>query len=111
MEIMQVVDELVVTRRVDGLKAASLRVLKDQKGGLSVAVDPVGAHPGNWVFTISGSAARLALDDRKILTDLTIGGIIDHWDEGGRETSEGSKEKAGQDQTDAQRSADSHKAA
>ncbi|WP_018995234.1 MULTISPECIES: carboxysome peptide B [unclassified Thioalkalivibrio] len=110
MEIMQVQDELVVTRRVDGLQTMSLRVLVDQKGALSVAVDPVGAHPGNWVFTISGSAARYALDDPKVTTDLTIGGIIDHWDDGGRKA-EGSTNKAGQDQTDAQRSAGTHKAA
>ncbi|MBS3799744.1 MAG: carboxysome peptide B [Thioalkalivibrio sp.] len=111
MDIMQVQDELVVTRRVEGLKTMSLRVLVDQKGGLSVAVDPVGAHPGNWVFTISGSAARHALDDYGILTDLTIGGIIDHWDgEGGRKT-EGPRNETGNGQTDAQRSAGSRKAA
>ncbi|WP_019626619.1 carboxysome peptide B [Thioalkalivibrio sp. ALJT] len=110
MEIMQVQDELVVTRRVDGLKSMSLRVLVDQKGARNVAVDTVGAHPGNWVFTISGSAARHALDDNSILTDLTIGGIIDHWDDGGKKT-EGSKDEAGRDQTDAQRSAGSPKAA
>ncbi|QKT04210.1 carboxysome peptide B [Ectothiorhodospiraceae bacterium 2226] len=92
MEIMRVVDELVVTRRVPGLYSASLRVLADAKGNFAVAVDPVGAHPGNWVFTISGSAARYALDERATTTDLTIGGIIDHWDEGGRETeSKGNK--------------------
>ena len=81
MDIMRVVDELVVTRRVPGLFTASLRVLADSNGNLNVAVDPVGAHPGNWVFTISGSAARYALDNRTTLTDLTIGGIIDHWDD------------------------------
>lgn len=110
MDIMQVQDELVVTRRIDGLKTMSLRVLVDQKGGLSVAVDPVGAHPGNWVFTIAGSAARHALEDFGILTDLTIGGIIDHWDDGGNKA-EDPKDKAGQDQTEAQRSASAHKAA
>lgn len=81
MEIMCVVDELVCTRRVPGLGSASLRVLKDQKGALSVATDPVGVPVGKWVFTISGSAARLAMTDATITTDLTIGGIIDHWDE------------------------------
>lgn len=104
MDIMRVEDELTVTRRVDGLKTASLRVLVDAKGGRAVAVDPVGAHPGNWVFTISGSAARLALDDNSILTDLTIGGIIDYWDDGSDDTSSSTRDKAGQDQTDTGRS-------
>lgn len=80
MEIMCVVDELVCTRRVPGLKAESLRVLKDQKGGLSVATDPVGVPVGKWVFTTSGSAARLAMKDAKVTTDLTICGIIDNWE-------------------------------
>jgi len=44
-----------------------------------VAVDPVGVREGNWVFTASGSAARFAAGDFEILTDLTIGGIIDNW--------------------------------
>lgn len=81
MEILQVVAPLVVTRRAPGLKSSSLRVLRGTKGRLQVAVDPVGARPGNWVFTVSGSAARYATGDFEITTDLTIGGIIDFWEE------------------------------
>lgn len=81
MEIMRVVDELVCTRRVPGLKVASLRVLAGQQGALSVATDPVGVPAGKWVFTTSGTAARLAMPDAKTVTDLTICGIIDNWDE------------------------------
>jgi len=79
MEIMQVEKPLVCTRRVDGLRDISLRVLRDRSGKQVVAVDPVGAREGNWVFTASGSAARHAADFR-ILTDLTVAGIIDFWD-------------------------------
>jgi len=81
MEIMRVVDDLVCTRRVPGLQSASLRVLASQGGALSVATDPVGVPAGKWVFTSSGSAARLAMKDAKIMTDLTICGIIDEWDD------------------------------
>lgn len=81
MDILQVVDSLVCTQRVEGLAHQSLRVLRDAKGKKVVATDPVGARPGNWVFTTSGSAARYAMGDPKILTDLTIGGIIDDEDE------------------------------
>mgnify|MGYP002630205197 FL=1 len=80
MEILQVTSDLVCTLRVEGLYSASLRVLRDAKGKLSVAVDPVGVPPGKWVFAMSGSAARLAAGDFRVLTDLTIGGIIDSWD-------------------------------
>ncbi|MGD8206917.1 MAG: carboxysome peptide B [Thiohalocapsa sp.] len=79
MEINQVVDTLICTQRIAGLEHCSLRILKDRKGKLLVATDPVGTRPGNWVFTVSGSAGRYAMGDPKILTDLTIGGIIDDW--------------------------------
>lgn len=81
MEIFQVEAPLVCTRRVDGLKQISLRVLRSAAGKRQVAVDPVGARTGNWVFTVSGSAARYAAGDFGVLTDLTIGGIIDHWEQ------------------------------
>jgi ethanolamine utilization protein EutN len=79
MEIMRVVSDLVATRRVAGLASTSLRVLADTKGKLSVAVDPVGVPAGKWVFTAGGSAARYATGDYRVLTDLTICGIIDQW--------------------------------
>jgi ethanolamine utilization protein EutN len=80
MEIMRVVSDLVATRRVPGLASIPLRVLADEKGKLSVAVDPVGVPEGKWVFTAGGSAARYGAGDYKILTDLTILGIIDQWE-------------------------------
>jgi ethanolamine utilization protein EutN len=81
MEIFQVESPLVCTRRVEGLKMVGLRVLRDANGKRQVAVDPVGARAGNHVFTVSGSAARYAAGDYGVLTDLTIGGIIDAWNE------------------------------
>jgi ethanolamine utilization protein EutN len=83
MEIMQVTGSLVCTHRVEGLAHMHLRVLRSPKGKLSVAVDPVGASVGNWVFTASGSAARFACGNPEIHTDLTIGGIIDFWEPDG----------------------------
>ncbi len=81
MEIFQVEAPLVCTRRVDGLQQIGLRVLRDINGKRSVAVDTIGARNGNWVFTVNGSAARYAAGNYDILTDLTIGGIIDYWDD------------------------------
>jgi carboxysome peptide B len=94
MEIMQVVDELVCTRRVAGLHAASLRVLRTSKGKISVATDPVGVAPGKWVFTVSGSAARYAQGDARVVTDLTIAGIIDNWSDPAQGRSEGAVQAA-----------------
>jgi len=93
MDILQVESALVCTRRIDGLQQSSLRVLRDAVGRRHVAVDPVGARPGNWVFTLSGSAARYAMGDYGVLTDLTIGGIIDYW-EAGKEQSTGTEAKS-----------------
>jgi carboxysome peptide B len=57
--------------------------LRTAKGKLNVAVDPVGANVGNWVFTASGSAARFACGNPEVHTDLTIAGIIDFWEPDG----------------------------
>lgn len=81
MEIRQVVCSLICTHRIEGLGHLDLRVLQDTKGKQYVATDPVSARPGDWVFVVSGSAARYAMGDASILTDLTIGGIIDRWDQ------------------------------
>lgn len=81
MNIQRVVGDLVTTERLASLKYQSLRVVEDDSGDLEVAVDPVGTRPGDFVITIATSAARHATGDFSITTDLTIGGIIDHWSE------------------------------
>ena len=81
MDIYQAGKTLVCTSRVSGLKHSQFRILLNKKGGKVVATDPVGVREGNWVFTASGSAARHATGDYGVLTDLTIAGIIDNWDE------------------------------
>lgn len=81
MEIQRVVRDLVTTKRNFWLAAKALRVVEDYKGNLSVALDPVGCKPGDFVITIGISAARIAAGNPKITTDLTIGGIIDQWTE------------------------------
>ena len=81
MEIMRVVRDLVTTKRNFWLAAKSLRVVEDHQGNLQVALDPIGCKPGDFVITIGISAARIAAGNPNITTDMTIGGIIDHWSE------------------------------
>jgi carboxysome peptide B len=81
MLIQRVVRDLVTTKRNFWLSSKSLRVVEDASGNLEVALDPIGTKPGDFVVTIGISAARIAAGNPKITTDLTIGGIIDHWDE------------------------------
>jgi ethanolamine utilization protein EutN len=81
MKIQRIVRDLVATSRVPTLQSKSLRVVEDHSGDVEVALDPVGAKPGDFVITIATSAARHATGDFSITTDLTIGGIIDNWTE------------------------------
>ena len=64
---------MVCTQRVAGLGHMNLRILENNKGKKVVAVDPVGAREGS-------SAAREAAGSKSYPSDLTIVGIIDHWD-------------------------------
>jgi len=66
MEIMEVMGRLVCSQRVEGLGHMHLRILRNNKGKRLVAVDPVGARQGNWVFTASGSAARFGCPNPSI---------------------------------------------
>ena len=45
-----------------------------------VAVDSVGCKPGDWVICVGSSAAREAAGSKSYPSDLTIVGIIDHWE-------------------------------
>ncbi|SEQ28097.1 carboxysome peptide B [Ectothiorhodospira magna] len=80
MEVRQVVGSVVCTQRIPGLAHVDLRLVQDGQGRQAVATDPVGARPGDWVFLVSGSAARHAMGNADILTDLTVGGVIDQWE-------------------------------
>ncbi len=79
MEIHQVQKELVLTSRLEKLGHQSIKVLTSLSGMTLAAMDPIGVKPGDYVFTIANSAARRAAGDDKLLTDLTVAGIIDRW--------------------------------
>jgi carboxysome peptide A len=55
-----------------------LQVVIDGSSRL-VAVDAVGAKPGDWVICVGSSAAREAAGSKGYPSDLTIVGIIDRW--------------------------------
>jgi ethanolamine utilization protein EutN len=55
--------------------------VKEKSGSASVAVDAVGCIPGDWVICVGSSAAREAAGSKDFPSDLTIIGIIDHWQE------------------------------
>ncbi len=95
MKIFCVEGTLVATARISGLELHRLLVVRDRKGGKQVAVDPVGCKPGDWVIACGSSAAREAAGHKDYPSDLTIVGIIDHWDE---ESEERAALSAGEDE-------------
>jgi ethanolamine utilization protein EutN len=81
MEIQRVTHELILSSRLDGLLHFPVKAVVNQAGVVSAVVDPIGCKVGEWVFTIANSAARTATGYEECLSDLTIGGIIDNWQE------------------------------
>ncbi|WP_229066101.1 EutN/CcmL family microcompartment protein [Acidithiobacillus ferriphilus] len=49
-------------------------------------MDAVGCVAGDWVICVGSSAAREAAGSKDFPSDLTIAGIIDHWDPGAGQT-------------------------
>jgi len=80
MKICQVERPLVATNRIAGLEHKHLQVVRDGSA-TAVAVDAVGCIPGDWVICVGSSAAREAAGSKEYPSDLTIVGIIDHWEE------------------------------
>ncbi|MCU0933129.1 MAG: carboxysome peptide A [Thiobacillaceae bacterium] len=80
MKIMRVEKTLVSTNRIDTFGHRPLLVVQEKVGSArSVAVDAVGCVPGDWVICVGSSAAREAAGSKEFPSDLTIVGIIDHW--------------------------------
>jgi len=80
MKICKVEKPLVSTNRIPGMQHKHLQVVLDGSSQ-AVAVDAVGAKPGDWVICVGSSAAREAAGSKDYPSDLTIVGIIDHWDD------------------------------
>lgn len=82
MKIMRVEKTLVSTNRVQEMGNRPLLVVQEKAGGArSVAIDAIGCIPGDWVICVGSSAAREAAGAKDFPSDLTIIGIIDHWQE------------------------------
>lgn len=86
MQLGDVLGSVTATEKVPGLSALRLLVVQrvDANGvgsGLcDVAVDLVGAGPGDRVVLAEGSAARQVQETRSAAVDLAIVGIVDSVD-------------------------------
>ena len=71
MLIVKVIKPLVSTNRIPDFEHKHLQVVLDGSTK-KVAVDAVGAKPGDWVICVSSSAAREAAGSKSYPSDLTI---------------------------------------
>ncbi len=103
MKICQVERPLVATNRIAMMEHKHLQVVIDGSSRL-VAVDAVGAKPGDWVICVGSSAAREAAGSKGYPSDLTIVGIIDRWppevDGGDAHDDAGIKDRGASDEID-----------
>ena len=84
MEIAEVVGSVTATAKAESLASHKLLIVKPQGAEASsdgsVAVDTVGAGPGDLVLVVRGSAARQAPATRSVVTDLAVVAIVDSVD-------------------------------
>jgi carbon dioxide concentrating mechanism protein CcmL len=83
MELAHVLGSVTATAKAESLLSHKLLVVQplDPAGSeakpAEVAVDTVGAGPGDRVLIVRGSAARQPPESRAAATDLTIVAIVD----------------------------------
>jgi microcompartment protein CcmK/EutM len=89
MNLGKVVGTVVATRKeasMDGLKFMLVKHVDTEgkeTGGQIVAVDAVGAGPGELVLVATGSSARQTLATKDRPCDAVIMAIVDSWEIGG----------------------------
>lgn len=84
MRIMEVVGNLIATRKNENLVGSKFMILKPYKAKseseLIVAVDLMGAGVGEKVLVVTGSSARKAINKDDVAVDAAIVGIVDNID-------------------------------
>ena len=83
MQIARVIGNVVATRKVDKIMRYKLLVVEPAdltgkpSGKHMVAIDAVQAGPGEIVFIVEGSSARMAVPEKDVPIDTAIIAIID----------------------------------
>jgi ethanolamine utilization protein EutN len=86
MQLARVIGRVVATRKDENLAGIALLVVqpltadRQAAGRPLVAVDSVGAGPGEYVFFVRGREASFPFDPVEAPVDAGIVGIVDHWD-------------------------------
>ena len=101
MTLGRVVGTVVATRKESKLSGFKLQVVETvdldlrPTGGFTVAVDAVGAGPGEIVLTAAGSSARLTHLTTDKPVDAVIMAIVDSFETGGQVRYEKARPEAG----------------
>ena len=83
MELAIVIGQVVSTVKHPGLENDRLLAVElvdadgQSKGGMFVAVDPIGAGDGEWVLVVRGSSARQAKASQSTPVDMSVVGVVD----------------------------------
>jgi microcompartment protein CcmK/EutM len=86
MQLARVIGDIVVTRKDENLVGLKLLLVqpltpdRQPAGRAIVAVDSVGAGPGEEVFFVRGKEASFPFYPTEPPVDAGIVGIVDHWD-------------------------------
>jgi len=80
MRISKVVGNVISTVKEQGFSGHKLMIIEDIDGKREIAFDAVEAGVGDTVLVVAdGGASNIALDDNYVVADVTICGIIDHY--------------------------------
>ena len=85
MQIARVIGDVVATRKDENLIGIKLLIIqpltpeREPAGRTLVAVDAVGAGPGEEVFFVRGKEASFPFYPVEAPVDAGIVGIVDHW--------------------------------
>lgn len=86
MMLGRVIGTCVATQKADGLEGVRLLVVETvdpsgtRQGEPFVAVDTVGAGPGERVYWVASREAALALEESFVPVDAAIVGLVDELD-------------------------------
>jgi len=80
VRLAQVIGPVWGTRRAEGLNGQKLLSLRTSGGGSLVAVDALGAGPGEWVLVAHGSRVRDLTVGAAVAEKDVVVAIVDGWD-------------------------------
>ena len=75
--------------KLNGLRLAIIQPVDEEDAPLGpelVAVDTLGSREGDRVYWVSGAEATFVLKERQIPSDVSIVGLVDRLDTGGKES-------------------------